>query len=100
MQDSSRPLLAPEVDAAAAALPVVLFLLQREALEGAVSQHLGSKRLLRCLKALRLHPVVPLVLQLPLDTLAILQSLPLLSGQGTSPGTWVLITDDGVTFFK
>ena len=66
------------------ALPVLLYLLhspgQHEGEE--VNGHLGAKRLLKCLKILRQHPVQPLIGVLPLCMSSLLLASPALCAQG------------------
>ena len=80
--------MAGDWDAAACALSVVLFLLHadgQEDAEAVASPQLGAKKLLKCLKALRQRPVIPLMAGIPLCLMTLLQASPALVALGQPP---------------
>ena len=84
-QAGGQPLLAGDMDTAACALSVVLFLLHADGQEDGeahASPQLGAKKLLKCLKALRQCPVVPLMASIPLCLMTLLQASPALVALG------------------
>lgn len=83
-QEERQPLLAGEIDIAAAALPAVLLILHPEepGSQAAVVPQLGAKKLAKCLKVLRRHPVIPLLLELPLCVMRPLQASAAILAQG------------------
>ena len=84
-QAGGQPLLAGDWDVAACALSVVLFLLHADGQEDAeahASPQLGAKKLLKCLRALRLRPVIPLMAGIPLCLKTLLQASPALVALG------------------
>ena len=88
-------MLASENDTLASALSVVLFLLhpacgdaeQQGPRKPTCNPLLGSKKLLKCLKALRGVPVLPLVAEVPLCLFGLLQACPTLCALGPGPTT-------------
>ena len=89
-QDAAQPVFAEGDDSAASALPVVLFLLHFESQAGkeaAPNPHLGLRRLQKCLKALREHPVIPLVWEQPLVVSDLLMASPRLVALGLLSNT-------------
>ena len=85
-QDGLQPLLAQECRGLVSALPVLLFLLHAPDHQKGdeVNPQLGAKKLLKCLKTLRLHPVLPLIGTLPFCTTDLLLASPALCAQGRS----------------
>ena len=84
MQDGRQPLLGGETGVLISALPVLLYLLHSPGHHKGeeVNIHLGAKRLLKCLKVLRQHPIQPLIGVMPLCMSTLLLASPALCAQG------------------